>query len=71
MNIMLLKSDTLAGLGMIMAIVSPFVFLVGLIIIIAFKKNRKIGIKLLIASLITFIIGFGTCFANFSLGEMH
>ena len=41
MNVMLLKSDTLAGLGMIMAIVSPFVFLVGLIIIIASKKIEK------------------------------
>lgn len=71
MNTILLKSDTLAGIGMILAIVSSFVFLVGLIIIIASQKNRKIGLKLLIGSVIAFIIGFGTCFVNLSLGSMH
>lgn len=66
-----LKSDFLGSLGAIIAIVSPFIFLVGLIMAIVSQEKRKLGIKLLIGSIILFIIGFGTCLANLSLGGMH
>ncbi len=71
MNAILLNSDLLGSMGAIIALVSPFVFLTGLLMIIFSEKNRKLGIKLLIGSVIAFIVGFGTCFANLSLGGMH
>jgi len=38
---------------------------------IFFESRRKLGLKVMLFSVIGFIIGFGTCFANFSLGAMH
>lgn len=71
MKTFFLQSEILLQIGMALAVLSAPLFLVGLIMIIASEKSRKIGIKLLIGSIITFVIGFGTCFANFSLGGMH
>lgn len=71
MEIIFLNSDILGSLGAIIALVSPIVFLVGLLMTIFSAKNRKMGIRLLIGSVIAFIVGFGTCFANLSLGGMH
>jgi hypothetical protein len=36
-----------------------------------FENQRKLGLKILLFSVIGFVIGFGTCVANFSLGGMH
>lgn len=60
--------DTLFVIGMLIAIVSPIVLVVGTFLAIFGKENRKLGIKLVIVSIIAFIIGFATCAANFSLG---
>jgi hypothetical protein len=35
------------------------------------QKERKKALKYLILSVISFIIGFGTCLANLNLGGMH
>jgi uncharacterized membrane protein len=48
----------------ILIVVSPFTFLIGLIMALSSSddtKNRKIGSNLVIYSIITFIIGFGAC----------
>lgn len=71
MNTVFLKSDVLAQFGIVLALLSIPLFLIGLIVAIASQKNRKVGLKLLIGSIIAFIIGFGTCIANFSLSGMH
>jgi hypothetical protein len=63
--------ETLTGLGIIIACISPIFFLFGLIMAIFSKEKKKLGVKFLIGSVIGFIIGFGTCLANFSLGGMH
>lgn len=71
MKTLFLRSDTLAQIGIALALISIPLFLIGLILIIASEKSRKTGIKLLIGSIVAFIIGFGTCFANLSLSGMH
>jgi hypothetical protein len=48
----------------ILNVVSPFTFLIGLIMALSSSddtKNRKIGSNLVIYSIIAFIIGFGAC----------
>ena len=62
--------DTLVTIGIILAIISAFAFFIGLLMVF-FESSRKTGLKVLLFSVIGFIIGFGTCFANFSLGGMH
>ena len=69
MKLILLSSEILASIGMGIVFLSPIVFLVGLIMMIVSSKNKKIGLKLLIGSIIAFVIGFGTCLAN--LGSLH
>jgi hypothetical protein len=66
-----MDSDNLVGLGMIIMVLSTISFLVGLFMAIFSKKDRKTGVNLLIGSIVFFIIGFGTCAANFSLHGMH
>ncbi len=62
-------SDTLATLGGIAAFLSFICFIISFFMLF-FEKSRKLGLKLLIGSIITFVIGFGTCAANFSM-NMH
>ncbi len=62
--------ESLAGFGIILAIISIVSFCIGFIMIFS-EKQRKLGLKILLFSVIGFIVGFGTCFANFSLGGMH
>ncbi len=50
---------------------SPVLLLSGLIITAINKKNRKIGLVLVIASIIFLILGFGACLNNFHLGNMN
>ncbi len=66
-----MDSDTLASIGAIIACIAPIVFLVGLIMAIVSKTNRKTAVKMMIISVIAFAIGFGTCLTNLSLGSMH
>lgn len=58
--------DFLVSLGIIIALISSAAFIVS-IFMLFFKKTRKLGLKILIISVIAFIIGFGTCAANFRL----
>lgn len=62
--------DFLTGFGMLLVLGSVFAFIVGFFMLFI-EKSRKTGLKLMLISVITFIIGFGTCAANFSLGNMH
>ncbi|HKX85402.1 MAG TPA: hypothetical protein VJL37_01930 [Flavobacterium sp.] len=71
MKTLFLRSEIFAEIGIALALISIPLFVIGLIMIIASQKSRKIGIKLLIGSVIAFVIGFGTCFANLSLSGMH
>ena len=64
-------NDFLQGLSMIMLFGSTFVFIAGLIVTAVNKENRKLGLWLVIGSVISFIIGFGICLNTFSMGGMH
>ena len=66
-----MDSDILASIGAIIACIAPIVFLVGLIMAIVSKTNRKTAVKMMIISVIAFAIGFGTCLDKLSLGAMH
>jgi hypothetical protein len=57
------------SLAMFMIFASPVVFIAGIIVTITSKTNQKIG-KIMIGSLISFIIGFGIC-SNVSIGGGH
>lgn len=50
---------------------SPILLITGLIITATSKKNRKIGLTLVIASVIICILGFSACLNNFKLGNMN
>jgi hypothetical protein len=60
--------EALLGIGIIVSVVSPIVLFIGVLMAIFGKENKKLGIKLIIGSIIAFIIGFATCAANFTLG---
>ena len=64
-------NDFLQQLSMVMLFGSPFVFIAGLIVTAVNKENRKLGLWLVIGSVISFIIGFGICLNTFSMGGMH
>ncbi|WP_445454554.1 hypothetical protein [Flavobacterium sp. 25HG05S-40] len=71
MKNIVLMSDIMGGIILFLLVVSPIAFIVGLIMIAASKEYRQLGIKIVIGAVIAFIIGFGTCFANLSIGGMH
>ncbi|WP_395063844.1 hypothetical protein [Flavobacterium sp.] len=58
--------DFLVSFGGFVAFVSFIVFIVGFFMIFA-ESKRKLGLKLMLFSAIAFVIGFGTCAANFSI----
>ncbi len=62
--------DSLVEIGILLAIISAITFVVGFIMLF-FESKRKLGLKTMLFSVIGFVIGFGTCFTNFSLGGMH
>jgi uncharacterized protein with PQ loop repeat len=59
-------NDFLVNLGTMVAIFSALGFIIGCFMIFS-EKDRKIGLKFMVFSTIAFIIGFGTCVANFAL----
>lgn len=61
-------SDLLSSVILFLLFVSPIVFVIGIILVAVSKDTRKFGIKLIIGSVIAFIIGFGTCMANIRPG---
>jgi hypothetical protein len=58
-------SDFQIILTKIFIVGSPFFFILGLIITAIDKRFRKVGLALVIGSVIFFIIGFGICLNNF------
>ena len=62
--------ETLASAGIMLAIVSVIAFFIGFLMLF-WKSQQKLGVKILVSAIIGFIIGFGTCLANFSMGNMH
>ena len=59
--------DFLSVIAILLLFGSPFVLLAGLIITIANKSKRKLGLYLIIGAVISFIIGFGICLNTFSI----
>jgi hypothetical protein len=57
----------------ILTVVSPLIFLIGLIMCIVSKEdtNRKLGVKLLLFSVISFVIGIGGCLMLMNSTGMH
>ncbi len=64
-------NDFLSGLSGVLLFGSPFIFIAGLIVTAVNKEKRKLGLYLVIGSVISFIIGFGICLNTFSMGGMH
>ncbi len=62
--------EFLGQLAIFMIFASPFVFIAGLIITAINKEKRKLGLYLVIGSIISFIIGFGIC-SSISFGGFH
>jgi hypothetical protein len=63
--------EFLVLVGSLMALISVLAFLIGIVRLIFVLENKKLSLKIILYSIITFVIGFGTCAANFSLGSMH
>jgi hypothetical protein len=63
--------DELVLLGSLIAFVSAIAFLVGVARLIFISENQKLSLKIILYSVIAFVIGFGTCVANFSMSGMH
>lgn len=58
--------DFFVGFGIIVALLSIISFVIG-IILLFFESKRKLGLRILVISIIAFIIGFGTCAAFLKL----
>ena len=58
-------------IGSIIAFISVIAFLFGIARLIFKHDDKKLSLKIILYAVITFVIGFGTCAANFSLGGMH
>lgn len=59
-------NDILAQISMIIVGISTITFLIGFIMLFI-ESKRKIALKIVLYSVIAFVIGFGTCVATFSL----
>lgn len=70
MRNLFLMSDFWGQVIVLILILSPIVFVIGIILTAVSKDTRKVGIKLIIGSVIAFIIGFGTCMANLTSGSI-
>lgn len=51
--------------GMV-AFISVITFIAGIFMQFS-EKNKKVGLQMILYSIIAFVIGFGTCFATLSL----
>lgn len=63
--------EFLVLIGGLTALISIIAFLVGIFRLIFISDDKKISLKIILYAVIAFIIGFGTCAANFTLGNMH
>ncbi len=57
---------TIAILCGMVAFASFITFIIGILMQFS-EKNKKFGLQMILYSIIAFVIGFGTCFASFSL----
>lgn len=57
--------------GAIIAFMSVIAFLFGIVRLIFISDDKKLSLKIILFAVIAFVIGFGTCAANFTLGNMH
>jgi hypothetical protein len=57
--------NILTSFGIILALISVLVFFIG-IVLLFFESKKKYGIKMLLFSVIGFVIGFSTCALNFN-----
>ncbi|MFH6964802.1 hypothetical protein ACHRVK_19695 [Flavobacterium plurextorum] len=64
-------NNPLAAIGGMAAFISVIAFLVGILRLIIISRDRKTSLKIILFAIIGFVIGFGTCAANFKLGNMH
>jgi len=55
--------EVLIGLGIFLEIVSLISFIVGFVMLF-FDKRRKLGLQMMLFSVIGFVIGFSTCVNN-------
>jgi len=62
--------DALFDISIMLIFASAIAFITGLFLLFI-ENKRKFAVKLLIGSVIIFLIGFGACFATFSIGPMH
>ena len=63
--------EFLVLIGGLIALLSVVAFLIGILRLIFIQDDKKVSLKIILYSVIAFVIGFGTCAANFSLGGMH
>jgi peptidoglycan/LPS O-acetylase OafA/YrhL len=66
-----LNKQLIDVLIVVLLIGSVWLFIFGILMAIFNPNQKKIAVSMIITAIITFIIGFGTCFANFTLGPMH
>lgn len=64
-------NDFLVTIGGLIAFVSIIVFFIGLLRLIFISRDSKTSLKVILFAIIGFVIGFGTCAANFKLGNIH
>ncbi|MEO8238428.1 MAG: hypothetical protein ABI793_09370 [Flavobacterium sp.] len=57
--------------GGIIAFISVMAFLFGIVRLIFISDDKKLSLKIILFAVIAFVIGFGTCAANFSMSGMH
>ena len=62
--------DFIVSAAIIIEMISVAVFFIG-IVFLFIESKKKLGLKLIIGSVMSFIIGFSVCTANFTLGPMH
>lgn len=63
--------EFLVLIGGLSAFISVIAFLVGIVRLIFISENKKLSLKIILYSVIAFVIGFGTCAVNFSLSGIH
>ena len=64
-------NNPLVAIGGMAAFISVIAFLVGILRLIIISRDRKTSLKIILFAIIGVVIGFGTCAANFKLGNMH
>ena len=62
--------ELFSGLALVLLVICPILFIVGLFLLFDIKK-RPIAVKIIIFSVIGFIIGFGTCLTSINIGGGH